>query len=136
MPFTAQLLGVPELAATLAEIGAMLPGELQDANEQVGPKILDRAYPTPLAVGSGSGASPQPDAAGRTLAITAGGPWRAAHVPGAPWGSIEGSPRGSPRPFLLRAIEDQLPEIEAAYLHGVFEAAAKTGWPPTQMIGF
>jgi hypothetical protein len=129
-----QIVGLEELRVDLAAINADLPSELQDANARIGPRAVGRAYPTPVQVGSGDGATPRVVVDGRTLRIEAGGPWRAAHQPEAAWGSEPGSPRGFERPYLVRALESEMPAVEGEYMGAVMQAAAKIGWPVTQMI--
>jgi hypothetical protein len=126
--------GIPELQADVAKWLALVPAALEDANTAIGPRAIGKAQPTPLEVGTGEGATPHPVVDGKTLRIEAGGTWRAAEVPEAPWGISEGPPRTSERPYLIGALRADLSNIEGDYLGAVMGAARKIGWPMTQVI--
>ncbi len=121
-----QILGVRELTAALARLGPQWVAEIGATNRRLGQEIIDVAFPKPLAVGAGSGATPRPSASRNVLQIRAGGSWRAAHVPVQQWGR-RWAPRDVARPYILRAAKDKLPVVQEEYLRKLLELARRAG---------
>lgn len=117
--------GVPEVARAIGRIDKGVRKQLGQRNKAIGQRIIDRAYPKPLAVGEGTGAEPRASAATNVLRILAGGSWRKYKVQ--PWGRIPTSREGVKRPYIRRSAEEDLPNIERDFLDGVLETAREVG---------
>jgi hypothetical protein len=114
--------GVREVTRAIAAVDKGVAKELGKANREIGAEVISRATPTPLAVGAGAGAKPRAVGSRNMVAISAGGGHRKLKVQ--QWGPRFVN-RSSPRPYLVGALIDTMPDIERRYL-GAIETAVKS----------
>jgi hypothetical protein len=117
--------GVRDLIRALNKIDPALRKELGQRNKAIGQRIIDRSSPKPIPVGAGGGATPRASAAANVLRIMAGGTHRAKDVQ--QWGKRVVSRDGVKRPYIRRAAEDELPNVEREYLDAILDVARAAG---------
>lgn len=118
--------GVRELTRAIKNLDPLFEKGIKLANRVLGEEIIAAAQPKPLAVGSGTGATPKAAGSRNYVAIKAGGSHRTAS-PVQPWGRTAGPRRDTPRPFILGSAIDAIPDIEDRYLSVLVAAAESVG---------
>jgi hypothetical protein len=108
--------GVRELNRALAAANKEFPKRIARANKAIGDLIISRVFPQPRSSGAGRGAAPRATASRNFVAIRAGRTERKHYVQ--QWGTRY-VPRDNPRPYILRAAQRSVPDIEQRYLDGI-----------------
>lgn len=123
----ARVEGVRELVKAFDAIDPSkgLRKELGQENKEIGRDIIARSFPKPIAVGQGAGAIPRPSATSTILRIVAGGAWRRDRRQ--QWGKRT-TDRKEKRPYIRRAAERMMPEIEDRYVKAILKVANKAGF--------
>lgn len=116
--------GVRELVRAIGKVDATYRKEIGQANKAVGQRIIDRAFPKPDSVGMGAGAKPRASARTTSLQIMAGGAHRKHRAQ--QWGKRYRA-REAKRPYIRRAAEQDMPQIERDYLAALASAARRAG---------
>lgn len=128
--FAVKIEGVRELVRAIGSIDPALRKELGQRNRAIGQRIIDRAFPTPTAVGAGGGAMPRASATTNVLRIIAGGSHRTGsieHRNKQQWGRRPKPRDGVKRPYIRRSAVEQMPSIERDYLDALLTVARKAG---------
>lgn len=124
--------GVRELVRAIGAFDPALRKELGQRNKKIGQSIIDRAFPKPESVGSGSGSTPRASATTNVLRILAGGSHREpVEIDGEKrwveqWGKRV-KPREAKRPYIRRSAENMMPQVQREYLGAFLEIASKAG---------
>lgn len=123
--FGVRVEGVRELVRAIGAMDADVRKGIGQENKAIGQRVIDAAGPKPTAVGAGAGAMPRASATTTSVRIMAGGSWRADRRQ--QWGKRSVSRGGVLRPFIRKAFEDNLDNLERDYLDVLKRAAAKVG---------